>query len=142
MPRCRVVPLNCFLRAIQLAVTINVQAEGIVAQEKFSLGGAEHSQGFRGIAATLYLGQMRPIAKSSGVEDGYGAALEIGQVHYFESLGAHNSQLVLQEVDAKRFGGDEKIFVESEPLATLAEEVAEWPTSVVITVHYRFENAE
>jgi len=38
------------------------------------------------------------------------------QIHNLETLGAHHSEFVLEEVDIERFGWDEEVLIQSEPL--------------------------
>lgn len=68
----------------------------------------------------------------------------LGQVHDLEALCAYHSQLVFEEVNIERFGRDEKVFVQPEPLRSLSEKRSERaPLSILyITPQNGFQDPE
>lgn len=70
----------------------------------------------------------------------------LGKIHDLETLAANHCQLVLEEMHVERFGRDEEIFVQPEPLCPLTEKVTKGPslTSSILCVpsQNRFEHAE
>ena len=94
----------------------------------------------------MQVAEGRLVAQLGRVEYRYASSLEIGEIHDFEPFGAYNGKLVLEKVNIERVGGNEEVFVQSEPVRPLAEQRAERPalTSRVFCIapEYRLQNAK